>query len=78
MKRRTLDIPEVAKGLGIGRTAAYEAARTGDIPTIRIGRRILVSVTVFEDLLAVKQRHDTRTLLATSAPEKRTHRRAYK
>jgi excisionase family DNA binding protein len=28
--------------LGIGRATAYEAARTGELPTIRIGRRLLV------------------------------------
>ncbi len=34
--KRTYTVPEAAKLLGIGRTAAYEAARTGQIPTIRI------------------------------------------
>ena len=28
--------------LGIGRAASYEAARRGDIPTLKIGRRIVV------------------------------------
>ena len=36
-------IPETAKQLGIGVNQAYEAAKTGEIPTFRIGRRILVS-----------------------------------
>ncbi len=35
-------IPEAAKKLGIGRNTAYEAARTGEIPTIKIDRRLLV------------------------------------
>ena len=52
MEKRTYSIPEVAKVLGIGRTAAYEAARTGEIPTIRIGKRILVPVAAMERLLA--------------------------
>ena len=52
MEKRTYSIPEVAKVLGIGRTAAYEAARTGEIPTIRIGKRILVPVAALERLLA--------------------------
>ena len=34
---------EVAGGyLGLGRSQAYAAARRGDIPTIRVGRRLLV------------------------------------
>ena len=42
IERKTLTIPETAKLLG------YEAARRGEIPTIRIGRRILVPVAALE------------------------------
>ena len=52
MEKRTYSIPEAAKALGVGRSAAYEAARTGQIPTIRIGKRILVPVAALERLLA--------------------------
>ena len=51
-ERRTLTVPEAAKALGIGRAAAYEGARTGQIPTIRIGKRILVPVAALERMLA--------------------------
>lgn len=47
----TLTVLQAAKMLGIGRSAAYEAARTGQIPTLRIGRRILVPVRALERLL---------------------------
>ena len=50
-KPATLTVPQAAKKLGIGRSAAYEAARTGQIPTLRIGRRILVPVRALERLL---------------------------
>ena len=50
--KRTYTVPETAKLLGIGRTAAYEAARTGQIPTIRIGKRLLVPVAALERLLS--------------------------
>ncbi len=40
----TLSVPEAAAVLGIGRNSAYEAARRGDIPTIKIGARLLVPV----------------------------------
>lgn len=49
--RKTYTVPEAAKQLGIGRSAAYEAARTGQIPTIRIGKRILVPRAALERLL---------------------------
>lgn len=42
--RITLSIEEVASLLGLGRTAAYEAARRGEIPSRRLGRRVVVPV----------------------------------
>lgn len=48
---RPLTIPEAAGILGIGRNQGYEAARSGQIPTIRIGRRLLVPRPAFERLL---------------------------
>ena len=39
----TLTIPQAADLLGISLSKAYEAARLGQIPTIRLGTRILVS-----------------------------------
>ncbi|MGH3925244.1 MAG: helix-turn-helix domain-containing protein [Pseudonocardiaceae bacterium] len=38
----TLTVEQAGRFCGIGRNAAYEAARTGQLPTIRIGRRLLV------------------------------------
>ena len=50
-ERRTLTIPEAAKALGIGRNAGYEAARRGEIPTIKIGKRVLVPLAALERML---------------------------
>ncbi len=49
--RETYTVDEVAKRLGIGRGQAYEAARAGQIPTLRIGKRILVLSEPFERML---------------------------
>jgi excisionase family DNA binding protein len=49
--RRTTTIVEAAKVLGVGRNQAYEAARRGEIPTIRIGKRLLVPLAALERLL---------------------------
>lgn len=38
----TMTVPEAAEYLRIGLSAAYAAAKSKEIPTIRIGRRILV------------------------------------
>ncbi|MCH8014421.1 MAG: helix-turn-helix domain-containing protein [Candidatus Dadabacteria bacterium] len=76
MEKRTYSIPEVAKVLGIGRTAAYEAARTGEIPTIRIGKRILVPVAALERLRAHRPPGQvescTRTVLCSQPLDMRT------
>lgn len=42
--RTTITVEEAASLLGIGRSAAYEAARRGQLPTRRLGRRLLVPV----------------------------------
>jgi len=49
----TLTIEEVASLLGLGRTAAYEAARRGEIPSRRLGRRVIVPVPALLDWLGV-------------------------
>ena len=50
-ERRTLSITEAALALGISRNKAYEAARRGEIPTIKIGHRILVPMAALERML---------------------------
>lgn len=40
----TITIEQTARLLGLGRTAAYEAARRGEFPTRRLGRRLVVPV----------------------------------
>ena len=37
---------------GVGRSAAYEAARRGEIPTVQIGRKKLVPVAAVKRKLA--------------------------
>jgi excisionase family DNA binding protein len=40
--RLVYTVPEAGRLLGLGRNAAYEAAKRGDIPTIRMGRLLRV------------------------------------
>lgn len=51
-ERLTLSIPETAKILGIGRNLCYDRVKTGEIPVIKIGRRLLVPRAALEKLLA--------------------------
>ena len=48
---RVVSVREAAKILGIGRDSAYAACRKGEIPTIRIGRRLLVPIDALERML---------------------------
>ena len=34
---RTVSVPEAGAMVGLGRNASYQAARSGEIPTIKIG-----------------------------------------
>jgi excisionase family DNA binding protein len=45
-------IEEAAELLKIGRSGAYEAARRGNIPVLRIGRRWLVPRVALDKMLA--------------------------
>ena len=49
--RLTLTIEEAAKILGIGRQLAYDRVKTGEIPVIKIGRRLLVPRHALDKLL---------------------------
>jgi excisionase family DNA binding protein len=50
-ERQTLTVTEASKALGISRNKAYEAAKRGEIPTIKIGGRILVLRAALERML---------------------------
>ena len=50
----TLTIPEAGKLLGIGRDAAYRAAESGELPTLRFGRRIVVPTAKLLALLGAE------------------------
>lgn len=47
----TLTVEQAGQRLGISRHSAYEAVKRGDIPTIRIGRRILVPRLALDRML---------------------------
>lgn len=51
LKVVTYRIDEAAKVLGISRNGCYEAARRGEVPTVRIGRRLLVPKAALDKLL---------------------------
>ncbi len=54
----TISVDEAAARLGISRGLAYESVHRGEIPSIRLGRKILVPRQRFEDWLAGEQEAD--------------------
>lgn len=42
--RATIQVPEAAELLGVSRSQGYAAARAGEIPTLKLGHRIVVPV----------------------------------
>jgi excisionase family DNA binding protein len=44
----TISVPEAGRRLGIGRNAAYDAARRGELPVLRLGRRLVVPLAALD------------------------------
>lgn len=49
--RMVWTVPEVARALRISRNLAYELVHTGGIPSIKMGKRLLVPKAALERLL---------------------------
>jgi excisionase family DNA binding protein len=47
----TITVEEAGRLLGLGRNSSYIAAKTGELPVIKIGRRLLVPRAALEKLL---------------------------
>ena len=59
MTRQTVTVEEAGRLLGISRSLAYDAARRGELPTLRIGRRLVVPVAAIDRLLG-QATHESR------------------
>ena len=44
--------PDAGQALGLSRNGAYDAAKRGEIPTLRFGWKLVVPIERFEKLLA--------------------------
>lgn len=66
--RLAITVEEAGQLLGIGRGLAYEMVRQGQIPSLRLGRRVVVPVAGLERLLAAAAPNARSTLTATTRP----------
>ena len=57
-KRLLLRVPEAAEQLGIGRTKIYEMIATGELPTVRFGRAVRISVTTLQKWIEEREQQN--------------------
>lgn len=57
--RLTISVEEAGRVLGISRSAAYSAVHAGQIPCLRIGKRMLVPRIPFEKMLGKEAPNDS-------------------
>ncbi|WP_018391065.1 helix-turn-helix domain-containing protein [Ancylobacter sp. FA202] len=57
--RLTVDVVTAARVLGIGRNAAYEAVKVGEIPSLKIGGRIVVPTAPLRKMLGIEPKNET-------------------
>lgn len=50
-KPETYSVPEAGQIVGLGKNASYEAARRGELPTLRFGRKLRVPRVALEKML---------------------------
>jgi hypothetical protein len=53
LARPTISVPQAGALLDLPRNSAYEAARRGDIPTIRVGRLLKVPTAPLRKMLGL-------------------------
>jgi excisionase family DNA binding protein len=51
MTSRTISVEQAGTLVGVSRASAYEAARSGAIPSLKIGRRVVVPVAKLAEIL---------------------------
>jgi excisionase family DNA binding protein len=51
VERLVLTVPEAAEMLGISRTTGYALFASGELPSVRLGRRIVVPRRALDELL---------------------------
>ena len=54
-----VSVPEAARLLGVGTTFGWAMVRNGEIPSVRLGRRVLVPRAALEQLAGTHQAQQT-------------------
>lgn len=52
----TITVEEAARWMGVSRAAAYQGVRNGSIPSLRVGRRVVVPTATLLKMLGLEDR----------------------
>jgi predicted DNA-binding transcriptional regulator AlpA len=53
---RAVNVPPLARALGLSRVGLYAAVKRGEVPSIRIGRRVVIPAAVARRLLGLEEK----------------------
>jgi excisionase family DNA binding protein len=67
-ERPTVSVEEAAGWFGLGRSAAYEAVRRGELPSLRFGRSLRVPTAAARRLLGLDQVSTSDATASTVVP----------
>jgi hypothetical protein len=73
MEKRATSVEIAGKLLDVSRGVAYESARTGAIPTIRLGRRLVVPISKLADMLGETPESLTVAIEVLESSNRRSH-----
>jgi excisionase family DNA binding protein len=70
----TYSVGEAAKAIGMSRTSTYELIRRDELPTIRIGKRVLVSKASVREFVGLPPEENARpSAVEKDEPEESTY-----
>lgn len=76
-ERPTLTVEETAAILQLGRNTVYDAVRSGEVPSIRVGRRYLVPTARLASMLGLTDENEVgEPTIAADAQPPRSQRRS--
>jgi excisionase family DNA binding protein len=64
-------VVEAARLLGVGRSTMYELVRRGEVSSVRLGRKVLITRSTLEELLGFAP--PTPAELSATSPRERLH-----
>ncbi len=65
----TIPVEQVAEVMGLSRSAAYDGVRRGEIPSLRVGRRIFIPVAKLLEILGATTENQQKGEITAVLPD---------